>query len=56
MEIYRCTNVLHGSLEENVREDIAKAKASPFIRKELADRSFGYVYDLATGRLTPVAS
>jgi carbonic anhydrase len=52
----RHCNVLHGSLEKSVRDDIAMVKASPFIRKELADRSFGYVYDLGTGRLTPVTS
>jgi carbonic anhydrase len=53
-EIDGSANTVHGSLEQSVRDDIAVAKTSPFIRKELADRLFGYVYDLETGRLTEV--
>lgn len=53
-EIDGSANTVHGSLEQSVRDDIAVAKTSPFIRKELADGLFGYVYDLETGRLTEV--
>lgn len=56
MKIYARTNIVHGSLVQSVRDDIAKVKASPFIRREFADRSFGYAYDLGTGRLRPVKS
>ena len=43
MEIYASTNIVHDSLAQSVRDDIAKVEASPFNRKELADCSFGYV-------------
>jgi carbonic anhydrase len=41
-------------LEQSVRDDLAILKSSPFIKKELADRCVGFVYDLETGALTIV--
>jgi carbonic anhydrase len=45
---------MFNSLEQSVRDDIAILKENPYIRKELADRAVGFVYDLKTGLLTPV--
>ncbi len=42
------------SIEESIREDIAIIRASPFIRKELADRTVGLYLDIKTGVLSPV--
>jgi carbonic anhydrase len=39
-------------LEEDVRQSIARIKASPFIPKK--DRVRGFVYDVATGKLDEV--
>lgn len=45
----------HGySLEQSVRDDINVLRESKFIRKELADRSVGFIYDLKTGQLNKV--
>ncbi|RFU26706.1 hypothetical protein B7463_g9630, partial [Scytalidium lignicola] len=41
-------------IEQSVRDDVALLKNSPFIRKELAGRTRGFVYDIKTGLLTPV--
>ena len=41
-------------LEEDVRQSIARIKASPFIPKK--DMVRGFVYDVATGRLHEVSS
>ncbi|KAH8806098.1 carbonic anhydrase [Xylogone sp. PMI_703] len=41
-------------LEQSVRDDLAILKSYPFIRKELANRARGFVYDLKTGLLTAV--
>ena len=41
-----------GDLEEDVRQSIARIKSSPFIPKKESVR--GFVYDVATGRLTEV--
>jgi carbonic anhydrase len=43
-------------LEQSVQEDIDLVKASPLIRKELADRTRGFVYDIKTGEVKPVAA
>jgi len=40
-------------LEADVRQSIARIQASPFI--PLADNVRGFVYDVATGRLTEVS-
>ena len=42
------------SLEQSVRDDLALLKASPLVRKELAENAKGFVYDIKTGLLTPV--
>lgn len=41
-------------LEEDVRDSVARLKASPFIQHEDAIR--GFVYDVDTGRLTEIPS
>ncbi|MCJ1227861.1 hypothetical protein MMC12_004520 [Toensbergia leucococca] len=41
-------------LEQSVKDDLAILKGSPFIRKELASRSRGFIYDLKTGLLSRV--
>ncbi|KAL6890047.1 carbonic anhydrase [Trichoderma evansii] len=43
------------SLEQSVRDDIEFIKRSPLVRKELADRTTGYIYDIETGKLNIVA-
>ncbi|KKP00493.1 carbonic anhydrase [Trichoderma harzianum] len=43
-------------LEQSVRDDIEFVKNSPLVRKELADRTTGYIYDIHTGKLNPVIS
>ncbi|CZR57895.1 uncharacterized protein PAC_07784 [Phialocephala subalpina] len=42
------------NIEQSIKDDLVILKSSPYIRKELADRSVGYVFDLKTGELTPV--
>lgn len=44
------------SLEASVREDVQLVKASSLVRKELADRTHGFVYDLTTGEVKPVST
>ncbi|KAJ5106229.1 hypothetical protein N7456_002904 [Penicillium angulare] len=41
-------------LERSVQEDVQLVKDSPLVRKELADRTWGFVYDLKTGVVKPV--
>ncbi|KAH7261588.1 hypothetical protein BKA59DRAFT_447837 [Fusarium tricinctum] len=41
-------------LERSVQEDIELVKASPLVRKELADRTQGFIYDIKTGEVKPV--
>lgn len=41
-------------LEQSVKDDLAILKASPLIRKELADHCVGFLYDLTTGELSSV--
>ncbi|ROW07229.1 hypothetical protein VMCG_03778 [Cytospora schulzeri] len=45
---------LHDTLEQRVRENVKLIKTSPFIRKELKDRTKGLIYDLKTGKLTEI--
>ncbi|KAL4872668.1 carbonic anhydrase [Aspergillus spectabilis] len=42
-------------LERSVQEDVQLVKRSPLVRKELAARARGFVYDLKTGEVRPVA-
>jgi carbonic anhydrase len=39
------------SLKQSVLDDLKILHESPYIRKELAEKSTGYVYDLKTGEL-----
>ncbi|KAJ5923596.1 hypothetical protein N7454_008841 [Penicillium verhagenii] len=41
-------------LERSVHEDVQLVKNSPLVRKELADRTRGFIYDLTTGEVKPV--
>ncbi|OCL02869.1 hypothetical protein AOQ84DRAFT_421415 [Glonium stellatum] len=41
-------------IEQSVRDDIRVLRISPFIKKELAERTVGFVYNLKTGLLYPV--
>jgi carbonic anhydrase len=45
---------LASSLERSVQEDVQLVKRSPLVRKELAERTRGFVYDLKTGEVKPV--
>jgi carbonic anhydrase len=42
------------SLEESVREDLAWLRSSPFIKKELAERTHGFIYDIKSGKVNKV--
>ena len=37
-----------------MKDDLAVLKKSPLVRKELADRAQGFVYDIKTGLLSKV--
>ncbi|OCK85754.1 carbonic anhydrase [Lepidopterella palustris CBS 459.81] len=41
-------------IEQSVKDDVDLFKKSPLIRKELAEHTYGFVYDIKTGLLTPV--
>ncbi|GAM35989.1 hypothetical protein TCE0_018f04737 [Talaromyces pinophilus] len=41
-------------LERSVQEDVQLVRHSSLVRKELADRTRGFVYDLKTGEVRPV--
>jgi len=41
-------------VEQSVKDDLAVLRTSPFVRRGLAERSVGFVYDLKTGVLSPV--
>lgn len=43
-----------GGIEQSIKDDLAIIKASSFIRKELAERTIGLLYDIKTGELKPV--
>jgi carbonic anhydrase len=40
---------------QSVKDDLAVLKASPLIRKEVSDKSYGLHLDIKTGVFTPVA-
>lgn len=42
------------SLKQSVRDDLAVIKGSSLVRKELADRSYGFIYDIKTGLVSPL--
>ncbi|KFZ08628.1 hypothetical protein V502_09251 [Pseudogymnoascus sp. VKM F-4520 (FW-2644)] len=41
-------------LEQSVRDDVTLVHKSPLLRKELAERTHGFVYDITTGKVTLV--
>ncbi|KAH8894493.1 carbonic anhydrase [Thozetella sp. PMI_491] len=44
----------YADLEQGVRDDVELVRSSPLIRKELADRTQGFVYDMTTGKVNSV--
>ncbi|KFY76068.1 hypothetical protein V498_09769 [Pseudogymnoascus sp. VKM F-4517 (FW-2822)] len=42
------------NLEQSIRDDVALVHKSPLLRKELAERTHGFVYDITTGKVTRV--
>jgi len=46
--------MFNDSIEQSIKDDLAILKASPLIRKELAERAVGYLYDIQTGSLKKV--
>lgn len=42
-------------LEETVREDLGFLKAQPLVRQALKDNAKGYIWDIKTGKLSPVS-
>lgn len=42
------------SIEQNVKDDLNWLKSAPLVRKELAERARGFVYDIKTGRVHEV--
>ena len=42
------------SVEGSVKDDVAAVKGSTLVRKELADHTFGFVFDVKSGRLSKV--
>jgi carbonic anhydrase len=47
------TSVLY-SIEQNLIDDLKLLRSSPLIRKELAEHSRGFMYDIKTGKLEEV--
>jgi carbonic anhydrase len=43
-----------GPLEDAAREDVAWLKESEFLRPDLREKVFGYVWDLETGKVDPI--
>ncbi|KAF4637924.1 hypothetical protein G7Y89_g147 [Cudoniella acicularis] len=41
-------------LEQSVKDELKILRASPLVRRELAERAAGFVFDIKTGELTPV--
>jgi carbonic anhydrase len=41
-------------LEESVREDLKILKAEDLVRQDIRDNAKGYIYDIKSGKLTPV--
>jgi carbonic anhydrase len=42
------------SLEQSLKDDVAWIKSHPYMRKELAENTFGLLYDLKTGEVTEI--
>lgn len=41
-------------IEQSVKDDLAVLREHPLVRKELRERTVGFVYDIHTGLITPV--
>jgi carbonic anhydrase len=44
------------SIEQNLVDDLKLLKSHPLMRKELAERSHGFMYDITTGKLEEVSA
>ena len=42
------------TLEKRVGDDVEALRNAPYVRPELAEKTFGYVYDITTGELRRV--
>jgi carbonic anhydrase len=42
------------TLEKRVGDDVEALRNAPYVRPELAEKTFGYVYDIMTGELRRV--
>ncbi|KAJ5652334.1 hypothetical protein N7507_009760 [Penicillium longicatenatum] len=45
----------YDDLERSVQEDVQLVKQSQLVRKALADRTRGFIYDLKSGEVRPVS-
>jgi len=52
--LLRQSNFIYYSVEQSVKDDIAIITSSPYMRKELAERTKGFTYNIKTGLLSPV--
>lgn len=43
------------SVEQSVRQDLKFFKDSPYVRKELRENAYGFVYDIKSGELTQIS-
>lgn len=51
---YASLTFIYYSVEQSVKDDIAIITSSPYMRKELAERTKGFTYNIKTGLLSPV--
>ena len=42
------------SIEQNLVDDLKRLRSHPWIRKELAERTHGFMYDIKSGKLQEV--
>jgi carbonic anhydrase len=42
------------SIQQNLADDLKLLRSHPLIRKELVERSYGFMYDIKTGKLEEV--
>ncbi|KAL7801120.1 carbonic anhydrase, partial [Trichoderma afarasin] len=43
-------------VEQSVRDDLEWLGTTPFVRKDLVERTFGFIFDVKTGLVSPVSS
>ena len=47
-------NLYPVSVEQSVKDDVEFFRSSPLVRRELAERTHGFVFDIKTGELKSV--